>query len=80
MNTVVLITIMVGLQGGSILTKAPFPDMDSCKVARAEVILQDAPGLNAICVYDKEKIKPERMFRNFLNSVENMNKYKEKSE
>ena len=59
MNTVVLITIMVGLQGGSILTKAPFPDMDSCKVARAEVILQDAPGLNAICVYDKEKIKPE---------------------
>ena len=30
--------------------------------------------------YDKEKIKPERMFRNFLNSVENMNNYKEKSE
>ena len=24
--------------------------------------------------------RPERMFRNFLNSVENMNKYKEKSE
>ena len=76
MNTVVLITFLAG----AVLTKAPFSDMDSCKVARAEVILQDAPGLNAICVYDKEKIKPERMFRNFLNSVENMNKYKEKSE
>ena len=76
MNTVVLITFLAG----AVLTKAPFSDMDSCKVARAEVILQDAPGLNAICVYDKEKIKPERIFRNFLNSVENMNKYKEKSE
>ena len=80
MNTVVLITLMVGLQGGSVLTKAPFPDMSACKTARAEVLLQESPGLNAICVYDKEKIKPERMFRNFLNSVENMNKYKEKSE
>jgi len=76
MNTVVLITFLAG----AVLTKAPFPDMDSCKVARAEVLLQEAPELNAICVYDKEKIKPERMFRNFLNSVENMNKYKEKSE
>ena len=76
MNTVVLITFLAG----AVLTKAPFPDMDSCKLARAEVLLQEAPGLNAICVYDKEKIKPERMFRNFLNSVENMNKHKEKSE
>lgn len=76
MNTVVLITFLAG----AVLTKAPFSDMDSCKVARAEVLLQEADGLNAICVYDKEKIKPERMFRNFLNSVENMNKYKEKSE
>ena len=76
MNTVVLITFLAG----AVLTKAPFSDMDSCKVARAEVLLQEADGLNAICVYDKEKIKPERMFRNFLNAVENMNKYKEKSE
>ena len=76
MNTVVLITFLAG----AVLTKAPFPDMDSCKIARAEVLLQEADGLNAICVYDKEKIKPERIFRNFLNSVENMNKYKEKSE
>ena len=76
MNTVVLITFLAG----AVLTKAPFSDMDSCKVARAEVLLQEADGLNDICVYDKEKIKPERMFRNFLNSVENMNKYKEKSE
>ena len=76
MNTVVLITFLAG----AVLTKAPFSDMDSCKVARAELLLQEADGLNAICVYDKEKIKPERMFRNFLNSVENMNKYKEKSE
>ena len=77
MNTVVLITFLAG----AVLTKAPFPDMDSCKVARAEVLLQEADlRINAICVYDKEKIKPERMFRNFLNSVENMNKYKEKSE
>ena len=76
MNTVVLITFLAG----AVLTKAPFPDMDSCKVARAEVLLQEADRLNAICVYDKERIKPERMFRNFLNSVENMNKYKEKSE
>ena len=76
MNTVVLITFLAG----AVLTKAPFPDMSACKTARAEVLLQESPGLNAICVYDKEKIKPERMFRNFLNSVENMNKYKEKSE
>ena len=76
MNTVVLITFLAG----SVLTKAPFPDMSACKTARAEGLLQESPGLNAICVYDKEKIKPERMFRNFLNSVENMNKYKEKSE
>ena len=76
MNTVVLITFMVG----SVLTKAPFPDMDACNVARAEVLLQKVSRINAICVYDKEKIKPEKMFRNFLNSVENMNKYKEKSE
>ena len=76
MNTVVLITFLAG----AVLTIAPFSDIDSCKVARAEVLLQEADGLNAICVYDKEKIKPERMFRNFLNSVENMNKYKEKSE
>lgn len=75
MNTVVLITFLAG----AVLTKAPFPDMDSCKIARAEVLLQEVNlRINAICVYDKEKIKPERMFRNFLNSVENMNK--EKSE
>ena len=80
MNTVVLITFMVGLQGGSVLTKAPFPDMSACKTARAEVLLQESPGLNAICVYDKEKIKPEMMVKKFLNSVDKSLTCEEKSE
>ena len=75
MNTVVLITFMVG----SVLTKAPFPDMDACNAARAEVLLQKVSRINAICVYDKEKIKPEMMVKKFLNSVDKSLTCEEKS-
>ena len=77
MNTVLLVTFLAG----SVLTEAPFPNMDSCSTARAEVLLQKAPGLNAICVYDKEsKLKPNTLIKDFLTSIEKMNKCEEKGE
>ena len=66
MNTVLLVTFLAG----SVLTEAPFPNMDACSTARAEVLLQKVSRINAICVYDKEKIKPEMMVKKFLNSVD----------
>ena len=77
MNTVLLVTFLAG----SVLSEAPFPNMDECSSARAEVLLQKGPGLNAICVYDREsKMKPNVLFKIFLDAIEKMNKCEEKEE
>ena len=77
MNTVLLVTFLAG----SVLSEAPFPNMDACSSASAEVLLKKGPGLNPICVYDREsKMKPNVLFKNFLDAIEKMNKCEEKEE
>ena len=75
MNTVLLVTFLAG----SVLSEATFSNMDTCRSARAEVLLQKGPGLNAICVYDREsKLKPNTLIKDFLTAIEKINKCEEK--
>jgi|TARA_R110000822_G_scaffold37967_1_gene105873 hypothetical protein len=49
MNSIIMVTIVAG----NIISKAVFPDMDTCMVSRDKVVEQ--PSVTVSCVYSTKK-------------------------